>query len=242
MFCKRRFSSTGTLSTAGITAATFAHESSSNPIKVISQSIDAIARRAKKMLGEAYTKSLLSPVNSIKGAVESLSVLGAAILNLVDHEKRRASRVNLNELLQEVLNTYHPFLDGRDVKIQLEIGGGSPYLRGSEAAIESIVTNLLNNCLAAFEAEGTRERTVKISADVAGDQWKLTVEDNGPGIKGIRKADIWLPGRTTRKNGTGLGLTIVRDAAGDLGGGVDALENGDLGGAAITVELPILGV
>ena len=118
---------------------------------------------------------------------------------------------------------------------------GSPYLRGSEAAIESIIINLLTNCLAAFEADGTRERIVRLSTVVSNDRWRLTVEDSGPGIEGIRRADIWLPGRTTRKNGTGLGLTIVRDAVKDLGGDVDALEKGTLGGAAITVELPILG-
>ena len=230
-----------TLSTAGITAATFAHESRGNPIKIISQSIDSIARRARKLLGEVYSKSLSQPVNSIRGAVKSLSVLGAAVLKLVDHEKRRVSRVNLHEIVQEVLDTYNPFFQGWDVEIQLEVGGGSPYLRGSEAAIESIVTNLLNNCLAAFEAEGTRDRIVRISTVVSGERWILTVEDNGPGIQGIRKADIWLPGRTTRKNGTGLGLTIVRDAAKDLGGEVDAVERGELGGAVISVELPILG-
>ena len=70
----------------------------------------------------------------------------------------------------------------------------------------------------------------------------MTVSDNGPGIDGINKRDIWLPGRTTRKNGTGLGLTIVRDASEDLGGEVDAEQRGDLGGADIMVQLPILRV
>ena len=231
-----------TLSTAGITAATFAHESSGNPIKVISQSIDAIARRAEKQLGEEYDTSLRRPVDGIRRAVKSLSVLGTATLKLVDHEKRRVSRVDLYELVQDLLNTYDPFLQGRDVKTQMELGVGRPYLRGSEAAIESIVTNLLNNCLAAFEAGGTRDRILRISTVVSHNRWRLKVEDNGPGIQGIRKADIWLPGRTTRKNGTGLGLTIVRDAAKDLGGDVAAIERGELGGAVITVELPILGV
>ena len=231
-----------TLSTAGITAATFAHESRGNPIKVISQSIDAVARRAKKLLGERYFDSLNRPVDSIRRAVQSLSVLGAAVLQLVDHEKRRISRVDLHKVVKDVLKTYKPFLRGRDVTVVPELTDGSPFLRGSEAAIESIVTNLLNNSLAAFEAEGTRDRIVRISTAVSPERWKLTVEDNGPGIQGIRKSDIWLPGRTTRKNGTGLGLTIVRDAAKDLGGDVDAVERGDLGGAVITVELPILGV
>ena len=231
-----------TLSTAGITAATFAHESSGNPIKVISQAIDAIARRAKTLPGDAYDKSLRPPIDGIKRAVKSLSVLGAATLKLIDHEKRRVSRVDLHKLVEEVLDTYNPFLQGRDVHTQIDLEVGSPYLRGSEAAVESIVTNLLNNCLAAFEAGGTHDRIIRISTVVSRDRWSLTIEDNGPGIEGITKAAIWLPGRTTRKNGTGLGLTIVRDAVKDLGGAVDAVEKGKFGGARITVELPILGV
>ena len=231
-----------TLSTAGITAVTFAHESSGNPIKVISQSVDAIARRSKKQLGEAYTKLLSRPIGSIKRAVKSLSVLGTATLKLVNYEKRRISRVNLHDLVQETLKTYDPFIEGRDVRVQLHLESGNPYLRGSEAAVESIVTNLLNNCLTAFEDAGTRDRIIRLSTTIENGFWKLWVEDNGPGIRDIGKEEIWLPGRTTRKNGTGLGLTIVRDAVSDMGGKVDANERGELGGAVIIVELPVLGV
>ena len=113
-----------TLSTAGITAATFAHESSGNPIKVISQSIDAIARRAGKLLGEAYDSTIGRPVDGIRRALQSLSVLGTATLKLVDHEKRRVSRVDLHRLVKGVLDTYDPFLRGRDVLMQVEMGGG----------------------------------------------------------------------------------------------------------------------
>ena len=231
-----------TLSTAGITAAVFAHESSANPIKVITQSIDAIARRVKKRIGDAYDETVGPPVEGIRRAMQSLSVLGAATLRLIDHDKRRTSRVDLHKVVADVLDTYCPFLQGRDVKVRTALVPGEPYLRGSEAAIESIIVNLLANCLNAFEAEGTLHRLIKLSTNVADGRWKLTVEDNGPGIRDIRKGDIWLPGRTTRRNGTGLGLTIVRDAVRDLGGTVDAVECGALGGAAIVVELPILGV
>ncbi len=230
-----------TLSTAGITAVTFAHESSGNPIKVVSQSVEAIARRARKLLKDDYSKFLQQPVDGIRRAVKSLAVLGTATLKLVDHEKRRASRVDLHRRLQEVLDTFDPFLKGRDVTVQKDFYAGKPYLKGSDAAIESIFTNLLNNSVAAFESGGTRARVVRVSTSISQGRWTLTVHDSGPGIQDIRKTDIWLPGRTTRKNGTGLGLTIVRDAVKDLGGEVDAIERGELGGAVITVELPILG-
>ena len=231
-----------TLSTAGITAATFAHESSANPFKIISQSIAAIDRRAKENVGQLYTQIFERPIEGIQRALGSLNALSTATLNLLDHDKRRISRVDLHGLVEDVLSTYNPFLEGRDVEIARKLDSGAPFLRGRPASVESILTNLLNNCVAAFEDAATQRRVIEISSRVSESRWSLSVSDNGPGIVGIRKSDIWLPGRTTRKNGTGLGLTIVRDAVKDLGGNVEVLENGPLGGAVVTVHLPILGV
>lgn len=231
-----------TLSTAGITAATFAHESNANPFKIISQSIAAIERRAKRHVGNLYDKMFKHPIDGTKRALGSLSVLSTATLSLIDHEKRRTARIDLHDLIHKVLITYAPFFEGRDVKLIKELASGNPFLRGQPAALESIFANLLNNSMAAFEDAGTERRIIQVTSQISGDRWQLSVSDNGPGIVGIPMTDIWLPGETTRKHGTGLGLTIVRDAAKDLGGSVHATEKGELGGAVITVELPIIGV
>lgn len=230
-----------TLGTAGITTATFAHESSGNPIKVVRQSIDALARRAGELLGDRYERTLMRPVTRIQGAVRSLAVLGTATLKLLDNEKRRLSRVDLHDVIHEVIDTFRPFLDGRNVATTMDLCSGNAYVHGSRAAIESIVTNLLNNSLTAFESAGTLERRIMLTTSVEDGRWRLAVSDNGPGITEISTRDIWLPGRTTRKNGTGLGLTIVRDAVRDLDGDVEAREHGDLGGAEISVRIPVLG-
>ena len=231
-----------TLSTAGITAATFAHESTGNPIKVIGQSADALSRRGKRILGDKYRDLFQRPVDGIRSAVRSLAVLGNVTLRLLDHDKRRQSRVDLHDVVREVLETFRPFLDGSNVATEVCLCLGTPYVRGSRAAIESIITNLLNNSLSAFESAGTMGRRIRIETRVEDLQWRLVVYDNGPGIVNISTRDIWLPGRTTRKNGTGLGLTIVRDAVRDLDGEVDARDQGTLGGAEIIVQLPLIGV
>ncbi len=209
-----------TLSTAGITAATFAHESSGNPIKVISHSIKIVERRGKRELGARYSDTLAQPVESISGAVESLSVLGTATLSLISHQKRRLGRVDLHRTIRNVVETFRPFLEGREVEVDLDLDSGSPFLRGSEAAVESIVTNFLNNSLTAFEEGGSDDRRIEIQTRIEGDVLKMHVLDSGPGIDGIGLKDIWLPGETTRPNGTGLGLAIVRDTVLDLGGAV----------------------
>ena len=230
-----------TLSTAGITAATFAHESSGNPIKIITQSIRAVERRAKTALGDAYATTLEKPVGSILRSLSSLAVLGTATLKLIDHDKRRFSRVDLHPVIKQVIDTFEPFTSGRDVHVVTNLCPGGPYLKASEAAIESIVTNLLNNSLAAFEEGDVQERKIEVRTEIQDGVFRLRLLDNGPGIVGISKDDIWLPGETTRKNGTGLGLTIVRDTVSDLSGSVDAVEHGELGGAEIIVELPVIG-
>ena len=65
--------------------------------------------------------------------------------------------------------------------------------------------------------------------------------DNGPGIDGISIKDLWLPGQTTNSNGTGLGMTIVKDAVEDLNGTVEVIAKGEMGGAEIRITLPIIG-
>ncbi|MEQ1947242.1 MAG: ATP-binding protein [Bryobacteraceae bacterium] len=230
-----------TLSTAGITAATFAHESSGNPIKVIQQSINAIQRRGKQQFEAQYDTSFAKPVDAIIRSIDTLGVLSTATLSLIDHDKRRMSRVDLHHVINNVVKMFDPFFKGRDVELKLNLDAGSPFIRGSEAAFESILTNLINNSVSAFELDGTKNRTLRISTTIEDDTFTLAVADNGPGITGIAKRNIWLPGQTTKPHGTGLGLTIVRDTVIDLSGSVDADEHCDLGGAEILVSIPLVG-
>lgn len=231
-----------TLSTAGITAATFAHESRGNPLKVIDQATRAIERRVVAHFGEeAFASDFNRPIELIRRAWHSLSVLSSATLRLLDHEKRRIGRVNLNQVIADMIDTYAPFLEGRDVQVQLRLSPGEPYTRGSEAAFETVVSNLLNNSLVAFEDASSSDRHIRITTSVDAGEWRMVHEDSGPGIQEITVKDVWLPGQTTRQNGTGLGLTIVKDTIADLGGSVAATEAGELGGAVFEVSVPIIG-
>lgn len=230
-----------TLSTAGITAATFAHESSGNPIKVISMSIKAVERRAKELLSSQYSTRLEDPINKIKKAVDALAVLGTVTLALIQHEKRRKGSVNVHEVIEGIAGTFKPFLEGRSVELILDFASEELFIQGSDAALESIVTNLLNNSLSAFESHYSMERRIIITTASDGQYLSIHVADNGPGITDINIRDIWLPGETTRLNGTGLGLTIVKDTVTDLGGKVSAKAKGGLGGAEVVVQIPVIG-
>lgn len=68
----------------------------------------------------------------------------------------------------------------------------------------------------------------------------LRVLDNGLGIIHINPQEIWLSGRTTQADGTGFGLTIVKDSVAELGGIVQVIPQGELGGAEFIVQLPVV--
>ena len=230
-----------TLSTAGITSATFAHESNGNPLKAIILATNGLEHGLKRDLPHESYGNYVRPIEMIRGATASLNVLSEATLSIVDPNKRRIAKVSLHAVTENVIKTFQPFLRGRSVELRLTLTDGQPFLRGTEAALESILTNLINNSLSAFERAHNTRRQIAISATITEGQWELTVADNGPGIEGISIRDIWLPGETRREGGTGLGLTIVRDAVSDLGGSIEAVAHGDLGGATFKVSFNILG-
>ena len=230
-----------TLGTAGITASVFAHESQ-NPIRLIIHNAKLLMRRAKDGLFKKKDTTVLEqPLERVLRQGQTLQSFTKLTLTLIDHDKRRIGKVDVHERVKEVLQAFDSLTKERKVEVNANYAPGRPYFRGSDAAFESILTNLIVNSLKALESVTPGPRTISVSTELIGETVALRVADNGPGIQGITVKNIWLPGETTYPNGTGLGLTIVQDSVRDLGGSVDVISKGALGGAEFMVEIPILG-
>lgn len=93
---------------------------------------------------------------------------------------------------------------------------------------------LLNLVVNAREA--CREAVV-VRLRCQGDVVELSVEDDGDGIPDELRDRIFEPFFSTKRDGSGLGLCVVRDAARALGGQL-SVGRAALGGAALTLSLP----
>lgn len=231
-----------TLSTVGTTYAVFAHELA-GPGRRIRQLAQSIARRAQKELGaEQYMLSLGDPVSSILQSAEELMSFPQLALKLLEREKRKQGRIKLHDTIYEVVKLITPFARMYKARIDPVLADSNPEVFASVAALESILMNLLINALNAFVSGNTKsgERVIQILTETTRDDSViLRVLDSGPGITGLSTDEIWLPGRTTSPEGTGFGLTIVRDSVLDLEGKVAANAHGDLGGAEFIIRLPL---
>lgn len=125
-----------------------------------------------------------------------------------------------------------------DPRIEVRWTGPRPVLAGDRRAIARVVRNLVDN------ARRHADERVRIQCSASTDAVALIVEDDGEGIAAEDRERIFDrftrldEARAREAGGSGLGLSIVRAAVEDLGGTV-SVSDSDLGGAALTVRVPL---
>jgi len=107
------------------------------------------------------------------------------------------------------------------------------------------MTNLLVNAAQAIgeKAKAAGVETVgriAVSARILGDKYVIDVDDDGPGVDPELVDRVFDPYVTTKRDGTGLGLTILKKIVVDHGGSIACLRS-PWGGARFRVELPAAG-
>jgi signal transduction histidine kinase len=175
-------------------------------------------------------------------AVEGLDRLAAmleAILDVAEAEgsalRLRRESVDLAELAAELVDLYAPAAEERGLELGLR-SSGPVVLRADPHMVRRAVANLLDNAL--HHARGGTRVDVRVTRS-AGGEASLEVADDGPGFAPGLGESVFL--RTVRdpdSPGFGLGLPLVRAAARAHGGEAKA-GGSDLGGASVTVRLPL---
>ncbi len=116
-------------------------------------------------------------------------------------------RISVSELLQSIVDVAWDW--PREVRISLALTRDDLMVSGNRDAIKGALLNLIDNAVQACD-EGGR---VELGAELLRDRVCLTVSDNGHGISADIKDRLFEPFFTTRTQGTGLGLAVVRAVA-----------------------------
>jgi len=118
----------------------------------------------------------------------------------VNDEKRRFSSL---EMVEHILRLYEPLIKKKEINLQLDVSAFELYT--NKTAMEIILSNLLKNAIDAVDRGGT----IKLSMKRVEEKIILTVEDNGHGIPEKLLKKVFDPFFSTKKDGTGLGLSTV---------------------------------
>ncbi len=139
------------------------------------------------------------------------------------------SEVDLVALLQELGRTGVP--DG--VQVRLTANGGPRTLLGHYDPLRRAFANLLRNAAEAMKGQGAIDVTV--TGDGRG--IAVTIADHGPGIPDELRHRVFEPYFTTKADGTGLGLALVRQTL-EAHRGTIALTATPGGGATFAIVFP----
>ena len=108
-----------------------------------------------------------------------------------------------------------------------------------------VLTNLLTNALDATQALVGEGRVEVLLRAVSKTHVEITVRDNGPGVPKELEDRIFEAQFSSKSDGRGFGLAIVRGIVSEHGGEITLADRGTVGptnqGAAFVVELPIEG-
>ncbi|HEV2842787.1 MAG TPA: MASE1 domain-containing protein [Chthoniobacterales bacterium] len=149
-------------------------------------------------------------------------------------ENRRA--LSVNELILEVLRLMHSDLLGRSTTVETELAAELPSVAADPVRLQQVLLNLIMNALEAMQQTPAPSRRILISTGAADGFVQVSVRDHGIGLPAGDPDKIFSHFFTTKPNGMGMGLTIVRSIVEAHGGELGAENVGE--GARVFFRLP----
>jgi PAS domain S-box-containing protein len=219
--------------------ATVSHELRT-PLTSIAGSLGLLIGGAAGGLSPAAARLLEIAYNNSQRLVRLIN-------DILDIEKIESGKaafdtkpVELRPLIEQAIESNRGFADAFDVRIRLDPCSDTAIVRADGDRIIQVVTNLLSN---AIKFSPAREEVV-VAIENRGAAVRVSVCDHGPGIPEAFKSRIFDKfaqadgSDAPRKQGTGLGLNIIKQIVEQHGGSV-GFDPADGGGTIFHFELPL---
>jgi nitrogen fixation/metabolism regulation signal transduction histidine kinase len=201
-----------------------------NPLTPIQLNAEHL-RRVHHDRGEPLSPILQQCVENILTQVKLLRQIASEFSSFASSPTARRSRVDVPDLLREILEPYRTGLDER-IRLEITVPATLPSVYVDRTLIARSVTNIVENAIHAMPGRGT------LSVDAAGDDHvvRIRVSDTGVGMDAEALARAFEPYFSTKATGTGLGLPIAKRNVELSGGTISVASDRDKG---TTVELAL---
>jgi two-component system, NtrC family, nitrogen regulation sensor histidine kinase NtrY len=122
----------------------------------------------------------------------------------------------------------------RNVELTLSIAPDTLEVAADTELLDQALINLMRNAMEALRDEPGGRISLCASQD-AGGRTVIAVRDNGPGIAQAQREKVFVPFFTTKRHGSGVGLTLVRQIATVHGASV-RIDETPGGGATVSIR------
>uniref|UniRef100_A0A7C3J6V4 histidine kinase n=1 Tax=candidate division WOR-3 bacterium TaxID=2052148 RepID=A0A7C3J6V4_UNCW3 len=141
--------------------------------------------------------------------------------------------VDLNETIKETVYFLESHLIRSSIELNLKLSSDIPKVVADPSQLYQVIVNLTVNAIQAIKGNGI----LKIETFSDKDYVYFTIEDNGIGMDKETLDKIFIPFFTTKKDGTGLGLSVVHGIITNHNGKIE-VESEPGKGTKFIVKLP----
>jgi PAS domain S-box-containing protein len=161
-----------------------------------------------------------------------------SIQSMVKKGSRVSQQVNLNDLVRNVLHMVKPNAMLYSCELSTTLDPDLPTVEGDPVQLQQVLLNLLINAFDAMSDAPLSRRKVVVATGLNADgATRMSVRDYGVGVSEEARERLFDHFFTTKRDGLGLGLAIVRSIVESHGGNVTA-ENCEGAGAQFSFTLP----
>ncbi|MEL7451227.1 MAG: ATP-binding protein, partial [Pseudomonadota bacterium] len=192
--------------------------------------VASLAQTCESMVDDPdASEEIAEAIRTIARRSDGLMQFVGRYRELLQVPQPKYADVSVNDLLQGIASLMSHELDG--IELTVSVSPASLEVSGDRSLLEQVLLNLVRNAAQALaEVDAPR---IRLEGKLDYGRVKIRVVDNGPGIPENLQDQVFVPFFTTRRDGSGIGLSLSRQIMTAHGGELAMVS--DEGGTAMSL-------
>jgi len=216
-----------TLAALGAMASAVAH-GIRNPLASIRSSAELHLEHASGADREA-SEDIVTEVDRLERWIRDLLTYSVP-------EAGEPENVQISEVLHDSLNNFAGVFSKRAIQVSWTDANPAVSVRGDHALLTQVFNCLLTNAMEAMPEGGKIELTTRLAGDA--DKVRVSVSDTGTGVAPEFLPNVFVPLKSTKRTGLGVGLALAKRIVEHFGGDI-GIVSGAGSGATVHVDLVV---
>ncbi len=168
--------------------------------------VNSILQSVKDSMEEnegGENKEMIEALDIAGGRNQRLNTFMKNFADIIRLPKPSLEKADLKEVLQRIVGLMQLQAAEKNIEFRWQLSPESFETQVDIAQIEQVFINIIKNAMDAIEKEGVILFTMEGS--------ELCIADNGEGIPAEMEANIFKPFYSSKPNGQGIGLTLIKE-------------------------------
>lgn len=203
-----------------------------NPLTTVSGFLQLIKQTSNLETIHQYTDLAL-------GELTRANELITDFLNLSKSQDNEMIPLSINELIMNLYPVFQSDANVKGINLHVDLSSDDSLCMANKQHLTQIIVNVVKNAIEATETNhASTSKDITIKTTVSMGNFFVKVKDNGCGITDAQLNFLFTPLKTTKKNGTGMGLFVCKQLVEKYNGKI-LVESNTSKGITISIQLPI---